>query len=167
MPSFAATLKLEVRRLAAREIKRALRPLRRIQKQVKTLRYVSRAQRRSLATIQRRFERLKGRVATGQAAMRGAGRKHSPVSPEMVRSIRSRFGMTRLQFAKLLEVSPGSIFGWEQGRTTPRGGSQARILALRKVGAREARARVVGERSKAAKPGRRRGRGGRGRRARA
>jgi hypothetical protein len=152
-------LKLEVRRLAAREIKRALRPLRRVQKQVKTLRFVSRAQRRSLATIQRRFERLKGRVATGQAALRGAGRRSSPVSPEMVRSIRSRFGMTRLQFAKLLDVSPGSIFGWEQGRTTPRGGSQSKILGLRKVGAREARARVAGDRARGAKPGRGRGRG--------
>ena len=51
-----------------------------------------------------------------------------------------RAGMTREQFARLLGVSPGSIFGWETGRTTPRGRSAARFLEVRKVGVRKIRA---------------------------
>jgi transcriptional regulator with XRE-family HTH domain len=49
-------------------------------------------------------------------------------------------GLSRLQFAKLLGVSPGSIFGWEMGRTTPRRDSLARFRALKKGGLRAARA---------------------------
>jgi transcriptional regulator with XRE-family HTH domain len=48
--------------------------------------------------------------------------------------------MTREQFARLLGVSPGSIFGWETGRTTPRGRSAARFLEVRKLGVRKVRA---------------------------
>jgi hypothetical protein len=35
--------------------------------------------------------------------------------------VRDRMRMTREQFAKLVGVSPGSIFGWESGRTQPGG----------------------------------------------
>ncbi len=58
--------------------------------------------------------------------------------------------MTREQFARLLGVSPGSIFGWETGRTTPRGRSAARFLEVRKLGVRKVRA--------SAGPGKARGR---------
>lgn len=51
--------------------------------------------------------------------------------------------MTRVQFAKLVGVSPGSIFGWEKGRTTPRGASQARVSEIRKMGARAARGQLA------------------------
>jgi hypothetical protein len=53
--------------------------------------------------------------------------------------------MTRVQFAKLLEVSPGSIFGWETGRTTPRGRSRTRIVEAKKLGVREARVAIEGK----------------------
>src|SRR5206468_8656319 len=38
-------------------------------------------------------------------------------------------------------VSPGSIFGWETGRTIPRGGSRARLIALRRKKGGAARGR--------------------------
>jgi DNA-binding transcriptional regulator YiaG len=56
--------------------------------------------------------------------------------------VRDRLRMTREQFAKLVGVSPGSIFGWESGRTLPRRGSVGRLMALRKVGVRAARAQL-------------------------
>src|SRR5438445_38840 len=89
------------------------------------------------------------------------------LSAEDIRGLRSRLGMTREQFAKLLGVSPGSIFGWETGRTIPRGRSMARVLEVRKMGVRKARARV----GPAGRPGRparrRRARGARARRKKA
>jgi DNA-binding transcriptional regulator YiaG len=85
MPTLAATLKLEIKRLASAEAKRALRPLARLRRQVKALRLASRS-----------------------------------------------VHMTRLEFAKLVGVSPGSIFGWETGRTIPRGASRARLIELRR-----------------------------------
>lgn len=137
MPTFAATLKSEIRRLAAREAKKALRSLRRLQRHVKALRLASRGQRRSLASLEGRLERLKAR-ARGTAP----GRRGRRLSPESIKSLRSRLGMTRVQFAKLVGVSPGSIFGWETGRTTPRSRSLARLAEVRKTGVRALRARV-------------------------
>ncbi len=47
--------------------------------------------------------------------------------------------MTRVEFAQQLEVSPGSIFGWETGRTVPRGQNAAKILEMARRGTAEAR----------------------------
>jgi len=128
MPSLAATLKQEVRRMAAREVKKTLRPLRKLQRQLKALRVDSRGQRRTLASVERRFARLKARVGRGGGAA-DRGRRQAA---DTVRSLRSKLGMTRLEFAKLLGVSPGSIFGWESGRTAPRGRNVSRIQELKK-----------------------------------
>jgi DNA-binding transcriptional regulator YiaG len=88
-----------------------------------------------VAGVERRFARLKARVLrTGVSA--GPGR---PLTPQSIRSLRERLGMPRVEFAKLLGVSPGSIFGWETGRTLPRGRSVARLREVRKMGVRAAR----------------------------
>jgi len=152
MPTLAAVLKTEIRRLAARELKRTLRPLKRLQRSVKKLRAVSLGQRRTLAKVERRLGRLKARAA-GAAGSSTPGRPGRKMTPGGIRALRSRLKMTRKQFAGLLEVSPGSIFGWETGRTRPRGRSLARISEVRKMGVRAARGRA-----KVAAPPRRRAR---------
>lgn len=141
MPSLAATFKSEIRRLAAREVKKALRPLRRMQKQIKALRLVSRTQRRNIASVDRRVDRLKARVASRRAGAAGSPRGRG-ASPGSVRALRSRMGMSRKQFARVVGVSAGSIFGWESGRTLPRGASLERLRKVRRMGIREARARA-------------------------
>jgi hypothetical protein len=160
MPTFAAALKQEVRRLAAREVKKALRPLRKVQRQVKALRLDSRGQRRTLASVERRVSRLKTRVGRGG----GAAERGRRQAADTVRSLRRRLEMTRLEFAKLLGVSPGSIFGWESGRTAPRGRNVARIQELRRKGVKQVRARSGKARSR--RPTARRPAGARRRRTR-
>ena len=135
MATLASALKSEVRRVAASEVQKVLRPVRRLLKQVKTLKQAARDQRRNLASVEARMDRLKVRLALRRA--RGKGPR---VSADSIRSFRSRVAMTREQFARLLGVSPGSIFGWETGRTTPRGRSAARFLEVRKLGVRKVRA---------------------------
>src|SRR5574341_1688454 len=150
MPTLAATLKTEIRRLAGKEVKKALRSLRRIQRQMKVLRVAARGQKRAVAGMAQKLRRLKARVASRRfaAAMTfPTGRRGPRMSPDSIKSLRSRLKMTRLQFSKLLGVSPGSIFGWEKGRTTPRGGSLARVIEVRKMGVKAARRRV-GSRTK-------------------
>jgi transcriptional regulator with XRE-family HTH domain len=142
IPSLAKSLRAEIRRLAAREIERALRPLRRIQRQVKVLKSHSTKGRRGLARIERKLARLKTRKAPGGVPGR-PGRKVAVGGPDIL-ALRKRLGMTREQFAKLIGVSPGSIFGWESGRTTPRGASVARLGEAKKLGVRAAWARVEG-----------------------
>ncbi len=150
--TLASALKDAIRRASARETQKTMRRLRRLQRQVKALRQEARAQRRIVAGVERRFSRLKARVLrTGVSA--GPGR---PLTPQSIRSLRERLGMPRIEFAKLLDVSPGSIFGWETGRTLPRGRSVARLREVRKMGLRAARGESGGKRRRARRrrPGR-------------
>jgi DNA-binding XRE family transcriptional regulator len=145
MPTLATVLRTEIRRAAAREGRRAGKQLRRLQKQVRALRLTTQKRDKTIASLERRVKRLRTRAAK---AIRGAmaavrGRARGPhFSGDAVRALRARFQMTRLQFAKLLKVSPGSIFGWETGRTLPRGKNLERMAEVRKLGARGAKARV-------------------------
>jgi len=50
-------------------------------------------------------------------------------SPKKVLGLRRRFGMTQMQFARLINVSVKSVEGWEQGKRKP-GGPTRRLLQL-------------------------------------
>ena len=162
MPTLAATLRNEIRRLGRAEVKKALRPLARIRKQVKSLRLDSRGTKRALSSLERGLRRLRDRVSAQSLGARARKPAAGPrIAPRVIRGLRDKRRMTRLEFAKLLDVSPGSIFGWETGRTIPRGASRARLIELRNQrGA--ASARPADRRGK----GRRAVRGGKGRRSR-
>jgi DNA-binding transcriptional regulator YiaG len=150
--TLASALKDAVRRASARETQKTMRRVRRVQRQVKALRQEARAQRRIVAGVERRFAHLKARVLrTGASA--GPGR---PVTPQSIRSLRERLGMPRIEFAKLVGVSPGSIFGWETGRALPRGRSVARLREVRKMGLRSARNAMSAGRHGKGRKGRRR-----------
>jgi DNA-binding transcriptional regulator YiaG len=149
--TLASALKDAIRRASARETQKTLRRLRRMQRQVKALRQEARAQRRIVTGVERRFTRLKARVLRTGVSV-GPGR---PLTPQSIRSLRERLGMPRVEFAKLLGVSPGSIFGWETGRTLPRGRSVARLRDVRKMGVRAARGTASGGRRKRRGPKRR------------
>ena len=155
MATLAAALKSEVRRVTAGEVRKALRPVRKLLRQMKALKRVAREQRRNLSSVEGRLDRLKARVASRRGGGRGKGPR---VSAESIRAFRSRVAMTREQFARLLGVSPGSIFGWETGRTTPRGKSAARFIEVRKMGVRKAKARVGDKPRTARRRARRNGR---------
>lgn len=157
-PSLAVALKGEIRRHASREALKIRTRLRQLQKAVTLLR---REVRKDHTVIGRLRARL-GRVKAVSAARPGRRRGEGPgrrTSPHTIRALRERMGMSRLQFAKLLAVSPGSIFGWEMGRTTPRRESLARFRALKKGGLKAARAeagtprrRTRGKRATARRP---------------
>ncbi|HXB54541.1 MAG TPA: helix-turn-helix domain-containing protein [Vicinamibacteria bacterium] len=137
MPTLVATLRTEIRRLAAVEVQKALWRLRRIQKQVKALRLASRRQKLALSGVEKGVHRLSDRMATrGFRAGTRVPARGPRVPPRTIRAVRRRLKLTREQFADLVGVSPGSIFGWETGRTVPRGGSRTRLVELKKAGPR-------------------------------
>ncbi|HVR70922.1 MAG TPA: helix-turn-helix domain-containing protein [Vicinamibacteria bacterium] len=146
--NLAAALRTEVRRLNRNQIAGALRPLLKVQKQVTALRRDFHAHRVLLARLERRLARLRAARRTGVSL--APGRRGRPLSGQSIRRLRDRLRMTREQFARALQVSPGSIFGWESGRTLPRPGSLGRFEELRKMGVRQARAKF-----KSARPTRR------------
>jgi DNA-binding transcriptional regulator YiaG len=115
-----------------------VRPLARMQRQVSALRREFHAQRLLMTRFERRLARLKAARRTGISL--APGRRGRPLSGQSIRRLRDKLHMTREQFARALQVSAGSIFGWESGRTLPRPGSLKRFEELRKMGVREARA---------------------------
>lgn len=139
-PSLAAVLKVEVRRHTVREVKKTKTRLRQLQKAMTALRREVRKDHTVIARLKARLGRVRA-AAASRARRRGDGPGRR-TSPHTIRALRERMGLSRLQFAKLLGVSPGSIFGWESGRTTPRRGSLARFRALKKGGLKAARAQA-------------------------
>ena len=129
MPTLAATLKQEIRRITARELKRALKPLKRLTRQLRTVKALGRGQKRTLARLERRMQKLG--TNAGTLRRRRTADSGPRVSPAAIRTLRRRMKMTRLEFAKAVAVSPGSIFGWETGRSVPRGPSRTRLMQLK------------------------------------
>jgi hypothetical protein len=158
-PSLAAAIRAEVRRYTQQDLKKAQKRLRKLQKQLTEMRRQAVGHTRILQGMRRRIRGLRSGMRQSAVAA-GPGRGGRPVSPQAIRAVRDRLRMTREQFAKLVGVSPGSIFGWESGRTLPRRGSLARLKDLRTVGVKAARVELSGP----AKAGRRRTTGRRKRR---
>ncbi|MAM87825.1 MAG: transcriptional regulator [unclassified Hahellaceae] len=57
----------------------------------------------------------------------GKSARVSLVEPNEVAEARSKTGLTQLQFAEVLHISPRTLQEWEQGRRKPSGPAQALI----------------------------------------
>ena len=130
MTSLASTLQSEIRKLAAAEVSRAVKRVDQLARQLSELKQSLRSERRRVANLERKLERLRQRAAKRPAI--GDDQAVKAMSPRAIRKLRGV--LPRIQFAKLLGVSPGSIFGWETGRTKPRDRSLKRLTELEKLG---------------------------------
>jgi len=112
-------------------VTRALKRVDRLEQELEGLRESGRSERRRVAKLERKLERLRLRAA--KPGGRGeSDAAEETMSPQAIRRLRG--SLPRIRFAKLVGVSPGSIFGWETGRTTPRGRSQKRLIEIEKLG---------------------------------
>ncbi|MDE2290582.1 MAG: helix-turn-helix domain-containing protein [Elusimicrobia bacterium] len=68
--------------------------------------------------------------------------KGARLGPASIHGQRKRLGLSREAFAKLVGVSGGSIGAWEGGKSKPRAAAKAALVAIRKLGRREARQRL-------------------------
>ena len=84
---------------------------------------------------------LKGRLAAPPTAA-PKDLAHARLSPRLIRSGRARLGLSRDGFAKLIGVSAGAVVAWEGGRSKPRDAARKALIAVRKLGKREARWRL-------------------------
>ncbi len=141
MANLAQVLKNEISRIARREIKR----------ETSVLRKASAQHRRDIAELKRQVNDLQRRIAflekqetkrvkTVTAPTETADRVR--FSPKGLRSHRHKLGLSAAEYAKLVGVSTQSIYFWEQGRTKPRKSQLAALVAVRKLGVREARRRL-------------------------
>ncbi len=158
MANIGALLKQEIQRLARKEVRGQVGPLRRLTIQYRQVIADLRRRLADLERVQARAQRVaSARVASGEPeAAPGAAKKRvarARFSAEGLRAERARVGLSAAEYARLVGVSDQTIYNWEQGRAAPRAKQAAVLAALRGIGKRAARARLDDESTAAsAKP---------------
>lgn len=140
MPNIAVVLKEEIARLARKEIR----------KQTDALRKASAQYRKDIAGMKRRISELQRKVMPLEKQMlKGvpsqvteAGAQSVRFTAKGLRSQRKRLGLSAAECGKLIGVTDQTIYNWERGEARPRRQQLAHIAALRRMGKKEARARL-------------------------
>jgi DNA-binding transcriptional regulator YiaG len=63
--------------------------------------------------------------------------KASRFTPERIRNLRKKKGLSQRELAILAGVTTGAVTSWEKGKFKPKGDKKAALVALRKVSKRE------------------------------
>ena len=139
MPNLASMFKTEITRLARKEIKVAIDPVR-----------------KALAAHRKEIAELKRQVASLQRELKASSRP-SRVPQDVaeapargtrfvakgLKSLRARLGLSAAEFGRLVGASGQSIYKWETGKAVPRASQQAALAAIRGLGKREAGKRLA------------------------
>jgi DNA-binding XRE family transcriptional regulator len=140
MPNIAAVLREEIVRLARKEIRRQTSVLRRASAQYR--KDIAEMKRR-VSGLQRKVIPLERQVLRGVSSqVREVDAEHVRFTAKGLRSQRKRLGLSAANCGKLIGVTGQTIYSWEGGTSRPRKEQVARIVALRDMGKREARARL-------------------------
>lgn len=135
MPNFQQLIGEEIRRLARKELKSAVEPLK---SQIGTLRKNVATQNRRIATLEKALRIETSRTVEPMAAPAPIAAaepgKVLRITPERIRKLREKLGVSQERFAELLGVNLHSVSRWESGKTSPRPEQKARIAAIRDMG---------------------------------
>ena len=139
MPNVAGAFKQEMSRVARKEIRSFTASLK---KSSALYRRVIAALRRDVAKLQQNvksLERKQGKAPSNRAEPPATRVRFVAKG---LRSQRGRLGLSADGYAKLLGVSAQSVYNWERGTSRPRASQIAGIAALRRLGKREAKAKL-------------------------
>lgn len=149
MPNIATVLKEEITRLARKEMRQHVDPLR-----AQVL-----AQRKAIAALKSEVERLQrdvvklGKGTPKSVAVKAGSNdsgKQSRYSGALLRKLRERLGLSRDAFAPLLGASSQALYNWEQTETRPRQEFVDKIALIR--GLSKAQVQELLEQHSASKP---------------
>lgn len=142
MPNIGAVLREEIQRLARRVSRQAEAKVR---KDVVFLKHRVAELTQTVDQLRRDNAKLlldyRERMAAPPTAS-GKEVEHAHLGPSLIRSQRTRLGLSREAFGKLVGASAGAVLAWEGGRSKPREKNRAAVIAIRKLGKREARWRL-------------------------
>lgn len=141
MPNIGTVLKDEIGRIARKQQRAEITQLKKTVAQY----------RGQIADLKRRMQALErlvkraGRGASRAAAGEEPAEDEGPAlrfSAKGLAAQRKRLGLSAASVAKILGVSALSVYKWESGKTRPRARQIEAIAQLRKMGKREAMARL-------------------------
>lgn len=144
MTSLNIALKSEIARVARKELKEELTALRR----------ATASHRAEIAALKRDLKSLRSLVKLNERSIRKVMPAPQPKSKlnsarpqsfnaKAFAAKRAKLGLSQSEMAQLLEASALSVYKWESGKVQPRPAQLGRILAIRKIGKREATARLA------------------------
>lgn len=141
MADLAATLKEEIRRLAKKEIRAQTgatkQAVSQYRKEIASLKRQLREQEQKIAFLEaQERKRLEQPQAPAEAT------ESARFSARSVAAQRKRVGLSAADYARLVGVSPLTIYNWEHGKSRPRKEQLDALVALRGIGKREAAARL-------------------------
>ncbi|MBX3424728.1 MAG: helix-turn-helix transcriptional regulator [Pirellulales bacterium] len=143
MPNLVVALKDEIRRLARKEVKSmtgaTAQSVARFRREIATLK-------REINAAQKKIVFLEGqerkRISSPNAAVVSGDGNDVRFSARSVKAQRRRTGLSAADYAKLVGVTPLTIYNWENGKSRPRLAQLETLVALRGIGKREALAKL-------------------------
>jgi len=142
MPNIGNVLKTEIARVARKELRAELLALKKSVAQYRG--QIAQLKRRVQAMEQqvKRVGRSAARAPAAEPADEGSSLRFSAKG---FAAQRRRLGLSAAAVAQLLGVSALSVYKWESGKTRPRARQLEAIASLRRMGKREAAARLASE----------------------
>lgn len=141
MPNIATLLKSEIARVARKELRAETDSLK---KSSTHYRSDIAALKRRLAALEKQLRRLA--KATPQVTRQPAAAPDAPrlrFSPKALSTHRSKLQLSADSYGALCGVSGQSIYKWETGKARPRSAQLQALSGIRKLGKREAAARLL------------------------
>jgi len=137
MPNLNSVLKSEITRLARKEIRSSLDPVRK----------ANAALRREVAELKRHIAALQRELKVSSKPHRAetnasVEQRNTRFTAKGLKSLRARLGLSAADFGQLVGASGQSIYNWEAGKAVPRASQQASLAAVRGLGKREAAKRL-------------------------
>jgi len=134
MPNIAAMLKQEIARVAKKQIRAEVEPIKAANAQHRKTISGLKAQ---VASLERRIVTLsRGKAPAAAVAEKEPG-STVRFSAKGLKTHRARLGLSAADFGRLLGVTAQTVYNWEQEASRPRAEQLSRIAALRKMGKRD------------------------------
>jgi len=144
LATFAQRFQDEIRRLARKELKGELASLR--GENVALRRTVSELRKRvdKLARTTKKVEKAAVELEVVKPEREEDDAVRARISGKTIRNLRARLGLTQADFARLVDVSPQSVYQWEREdrQLRLRKATKAAVVAAKGLGARAARAKL-------------------------
>jgi DNA-binding transcriptional regulator YiaG len=133
MPNFSSVLKAEITRLARKEIRNTVEPLRK----------ANGGYRREIAELKRQLASLRRELKASRKPTREKNVDSKPArtsrfSANGLKALRARIGLSAADLGKLIGASGQSVYNWEAGKASPRATHRSALASLRGIGKREA-----------------------------
>src|SRR3954470_12659646 len=153
MTTFVVALKDEIRRIARKEIRaqtgKHARAVAQYRREIARLKRQQREQEKKIGN-------LEAHSRDDRPASTSDDANEQRFSARSVKAQRRRTGFSAADYAKLIGVSPLTIYNWEHNKSRPRKEQFAALVAVRGLGKREALARLAkmsnGSKQSARKP---------------